>query len=240
MPTSLFTPIQPRPCRVYFMLLGSVIFHGLLVGAAYLWPYSPAVAGGPGIVELSSMTDQSGPEIVDLPASTPSVAAPEPPTSPLTPVDPLVEDTPPPPTLVPDIFEPTTSPLTPAAHRTAVPATSRPIHVAHPSGQSRLAGAGPANAQAGTGAAPGLIRSNLSSAWRMPKPPYPYAMRAARVQGSGTIRVTTDSAGRVVEAIVIQSTGHSSLDDNTCRYARGNWNGPPNASTIVPITYQLP
>ncbi len=61
----------------------------------------------------------------------------------------------------------------------------------------------------------------------------------ARVQGNGTVRVTTDAAGRVVSASVVKSTGNSRLDENTCQAAKSEWSGPPNSTISVPISYQL-
>ena len=63
--------------------------------------------------------------------------------------------------------------------------------------------------------------------------------RSSRITGSGSVRITTDGSGRVVSATVVQSTGNALLDTNTSSYARTAWSGPPNASTTVPITYQL-
>ena len=85
----------------------------------------------------------------------------------------------------------------------------------------------------------GSAAARVGGPWRTPQPPYPYAMRAARVQGSGSVRITTDGSGRVVNASVTQSTGNALLDANTAQFARTNWSGPPNASITVPITYQM-
>ena len=51
--------------------------------------------------------------------------------------------------------------------------------------------------------------------------------------------MTTDGSGRVVSAIVVQSTGNALLDDNTCRCRAQLWSGPPNSTLSVPITYQM-
>ena len=75
--------------------------------------------------------------------------------------------------------------------------------------------------------------------WNVPKPVYPPALRLAHVQGSGSVRVTTDGSGRVVAAVIVRSTGSTVLDDQTCQTAKLRWSGPPDATTTVPITYQL-
>jgi TonB family protein len=71
------------------------------------------------------------------------------------------------------------------------------------------------------------------------KPPYPYQARAARLQGSGSVRVVFDGSGHVSSAVIEQSVGSGILDSNTISYAKANWTGPPNTTTTVPITYRL-
>ena len=57
---------------------------------------------------------------------------------------------------------------------------------------------------------------------------------------SGTLRVTTDPVGQVIAATVIQSCGSTVLDEDTCRYPRNSWGGPPSLTRTVSFTYQLP
>ena len=75
--------------------------------------------------------------------------------------------------------------------------------------------------------------------WYTPRPQYPYVARAKRAQGSGAVQISTGAAGTVVSALIIQSAGNEILDANTVTWAKSNWNGPPNATTTVPVTYKL-
>ncbi len=74
--------------------------------------------------------------------------------------------------------------------------------------------------------------------WHTPRPPYPAAALAARFQGSGAVRVSTDASGNVASA-VITSPINPILDSNTRSFARSNWKGPPNQTRTVPVTYQI-
>ena len=75
--------------------------------------------------------------------------------------------------------------------------------------------------------------------WHHSRPPYPAQARMAHIEGSGSVKVTTDASGHVVSAEIVQSVGNGLLDSNTKQYALANWSGPPNSSTVVPITYRL-
>ena len=74
--------------------------------------------------------------------------------------------------------------------------------------------------------------------WRTPKPPYPNSALASHIQGSGSVRISTDASGNVTNVVV---TGPISpvLDANTRSFARGNWKGPPNATRTVAVIYQI-
>ncbi len=112
----------------------------------------------------------------------------------------------------------------------------------------------PANAKRGAVAQPGQVNGNVDHAakltgtpggskiglgWKTPKPIYPYQARASHVQGSGSVRVSTNASGDVISAVISQSVGSGILDANTVAFARSNWHGPPNSTTTVPITYKL-
>lgn len=77
-----------------------------------------------------------------------------------------------------------------------------------------------------------------TTGWRTPRPPYPPAALASRIQGKGSVRISTDASGKVTSAVI---TGpiHSLLDVNTRSFALGNWKGPPNQSITVPVIYQI-
>ena len=74
--------------------------------------------------------------------------------------------------------------------------------------------------------------------WRTPRPPYPATALAARIQGSGSVRISTDASGNVTNVVVTGSI-NPILDANTRSFARDHWKGPPNASRTVPVIYQI-
>jgi hypothetical protein len=56
--------------------------------------------------------------------------------------------------------------------------------------------------------------------------------------GSGLIRVSTDSSGRVVSAVMIKPI-HPTLDEPAVAWALAHWRGPPNQTKDIPITFVL-
>ncbi len=219
----------PRRKRGLILTLsGSLLFHGSLIGVAALWTTHP-------VAPISTVTQ------VDL-------VDPEPPGELLPPAIPPSEPEAPPPVLKmaepvdnpPPVFEPGADDMslaTPAPH----PVVSRtPSHPMTASTGPRtvlapghVSTSGPAGGNSGSGL-PGA-----GTRWNKPKPAYPAPARLAHIQGNGSVRVTTDASGRVVNAAMVQSTGNPLLDDTTCRAARSGWSGPPNSSLTVPVTYQL-
>lgn len=77
----------------------------------------------------------------------------------------------------------------------------------------------------------------LVGTWSTPKPPYPPAARQQRAVGSGLVLVTTDAAGRVVQARLAKSI-HPLLDEPVLKFARAQWRGPANTTKGVPISFQ--
>ena len=239
MPTRLYSTVPVRTRRTFLMLLGSVAVHGLTVAAASFWIVQPAIPVTLPPTEVSLLPSPDGPQLENLPVSAPTFAPPlsalpEPPA----PDDPLI---PPPPTFDPELTEPPVSVSTPSPRRTSRPLPStHSVHGTPASGQSAAAPHGPSTAEDRAVNGLGAGHPGSGGLWKASKPPYPYALRAARVQGSGSLRVTTDAAGHVVQAALVQSSGSTALDDNICRYARGFWSGPANSTTTIPFTYQLP
>ena len=232
MNNSLFAPSPRRKRGLTLTLSGSLLFHGSLVGIAAFWPTHPTEK--PPVITIIG--------IGDLPVSgnEPLPAAPPPPSEP-DPAPPVLKASEPVDNL-PPTFEPGADDMTLAtpvphpamrtpAHPTSASATTRATRR-----QSSVSVSGPANGPAGS---PGSDRPGLGMRWNTPEPPYPAALRLARVRGNGVVRVTTDGSGRVIGTAIVRSTGNALLDDNTCRAARNDWSGPPNATVQVPITYQL-
>ena len=206
-------------------VLGSVALHGSIIGVATLWPMHPARPAP----SLPPLTGEAIPEILQLPESVPPAS--EPPAVAADPPMDAASDTPPEddPALM-ELTPPRVPPKAPVGKTRSVhaPATTH--------GERPQAGnPGIANGAHDTGAR----SSGAAGQWKTPPPPYPYAMRASRVQGGGVVRITTDGSGRVVSASLVQSTGNALLDAGTVSYARMAWSGPANASTNVPITYEL-
>lgn len=76
---------------------------------------------------------------------------------------------------------------------------------------------------------------------------YPAASVRAQEEGRSTIRVTVGTNGRVSDCTVVQSSGHSRLDDRACQVAQRRWrfspateDGNPVVSTFTQnITWQI-
>lgn len=242
MPDSLFANRPLRRGRLAVMVVGSLLVHGTLVGIAALMPSRNSYDIPVPVTELG-LDDKLGEEVQQLivkdePSPPPDVT-PEP-TPP--PPDPTPPEETPPPTEDPDMDMPDPPKPTPAL--TPKPKASRPV-----------ATPAPANAKRGPVAQPGQVDGNVtksdklsgnvggarvgSGGWKTPRPNYPYQARAARVQGSGSVRVSTDGSGRVISASIVASVGNGILDANTIAFAKSNWHGPPNTTTTVPITYKL-
>lgn len=121
---------------------------------------------------------------------------------------------------------------TPTPTPVAKPPAAKPKLTPVPPGTKR----GPAP-QAGVPLGTGKpTASNIP--WSTPKPAYPYQARKLRLTGSGGVRITTDSSGRVVSAEMSPSI-HPILDQVALSMARSSWRGPPNTTRTVPITFTL-
>lgn len=74
-----------------------------------------------------------------------------------------------------------------------------------------------------------------------PEPPYPSFARSAGMQGRASILITFGASGRVESAVVVSSTGYSSLDSYAASYIQRNWRWPGTGSRKyrVPVTFRL-
>ena len=79
---------------------------------------------------------------------------------------------------------------------------------------------------------------NVTQGWHTPLPPYPLIAKSARIQGSGAVRISTDSSGKVT-SVVIARPINPILDAHTRSFALANWKGPPDSTRTVPVSYQL-
>lgn len=234
MKNTLLVPATFKKDRLYLTLLGSVAFHATLIGLAAVWP-SHAIAKknlGPTIL-IPIDSGDSG--LLNTPGPSTPEPVPEPLPTPMEPAPGFATDDTPPLSFDPEMVPPALP--VPSARPTVNRTRTGPAA----SSASSRAMTGPAGPRSIVpGASPGVGRPGVGDRWNVSsKPPYPTALKKAGTRGSGTVRVATDASGRVVEATMVQSTGSSALDENTTRHARAFWTGPGNATTTVPITYQL-
>lgn len=78
----------------------------------------------------------------------------------------------------------------------------------------------------------------IGPGWLTPRPPYPAKAMAARAQGHGVFRISTNRDGRVDKVEIIEKI-HPLLDGHTAGFVRAHWTGPPNRTRDVPVAYQL-
>lgn len=74
-----------------------------------------------------------------------------------------------------------------------------------------------------------------------PKPSYPSAARSAGMQGTTSVSITFNAAGRVESAVVVSSSGYSILDNAAISSIQRNWRWPGNGTrkVRVPIKFSL-
>jgi protein TonB len=197
------------------------------------------------------------PVIFRLRADAPAIAAPEPAPLEVTmveepdpppppPVQPPPPDDPPPPPAIPDVPIPTdmapptptpvdipqpviappTTMLAPVAP--LAPPSPRPVRVARRVAQPRVVA---------TAAAP--VDAGPSDYLYAPAPPYPYAARQQRQQGTVILLVLIDEAGAPTSVTIEQSSGFSLLDEVAQKTARDYRFRVGDSRTLrVPITFQ--
>ncbi len=227
-----FVAPSPRTSRTLYTIVGSVLLHGSVIAVAALWPVRYAPPAPPPLVTDFVPAPPGDP--IQLPPSSPDVNT-------TTPDDDAASDAP------GRYVHQYPAPLRGAGHDNPTPpkppsktvvSRTRPLH----------AGGGWSARSAGHGKhrrAECHRRRDRHGPPRRGGPMEHAAaaisvrVRAARVQGNGSVRITTDGSGHVVSVSVVRSTGNAVLDANTSQFARSNWSGPPNATVTVPITYQM-
>ncbi|WP_157894992.1 energy transducer TonB [Verrucomicrobium sp. GAS474] len=73
-----------------------------------------------------------------------------------------------------------------------------------------------------------------------PKPPYPYAAKRNRYEGTVTLNLSV-ADGRIVEVEVARSSGHAILDSSAAAWIRQRWRFAPGISRTLSqaVTFQL-
>lgn len=240
---------ERNPLRWAALLLASVALHLAIMAALLNWQPARQPAATlahldpPGIdillgeeVQVSVATAPGAPEEPTPPAATenpapvppleaPPVPEPDPAPEPPTEQTPPQPDPPAPSTPAPQPSKkPALQPAKPSTGPKTAP-TPRPGSAAGNVTQGPLSGQ------------PGGLASGRST-WLTPRPPYPPDALAARIQGRGKVEIATDSQGNVVSVTILEPISPA-LDANTREFARANWKGPPNATRIIPVIYQI-
>lgn len=217
--------------RIVLGVLMSLLIHAGFVGFAALNPnFGRRPEPPPEVEPVDTNMEPPQPELEVPYDYTPDEPTPDEPTPPPD-ETPEPEDTPPPPddmTFSDPTPEPTPDKPKPAAARPPPGFVPPPNAKRGPAYVPGVVG----GVKGGTGTKPGGGR------WVTPSPPYPAQFRAMRIQGSGSLSVTTDASGNVSSASISKSAG-AQMDAHILGFARRSWKGPPNTTSTVPFTYQM-
>ena len=181
-----------------------------------------------------------GEEVQELIAAqtppTPEPPPPEPPTPPPEP-PPEPEPEPEPPMEKPEFVEPKPEPKATPAPKPVVakPAPAPPGAKTGPTPRPGVVGGNVTQGKL-TGTPGGTKLSTTGI--RKPRPSYPPAARAARIQGRGAMRVSYGPTGSVTSVVITQPI-NPLLDANTRTFVRANWKGAPNTTETCPVHYVL-
>ena len=237
MKSSLFRDRPTRKTRMTMMVAGAVLVHFGIVGVGAMWKASvmqrkddPTVLDviGPGLEPVDNQVQYV---TVENTAPTPSQESSTPTPEVSVPSDPLPSE------VVPEMSD--LSDATPPPRPRQVPSrTANPSAMANSTRATPGTSGAPTGNPGSTAGVPGSGRTGAQG-WKMPKPPYPMALRTTGLQGATTLRITTDANGNVTAVEIIRSAGNALLDHNTQVYVREFWKGPPNATRTTEFVYQL-
>ena len=238
MPESLFMRRPVRRGRIVLMVVGSIAFHFAIVGVGAVFTRDTSWDVKDPPVELELADKLGDPDVRELVVADtpPPEDQPTPPPEETPPPD----DTPPP-QEDPDMADPEATPPPETPKPSAKPAVKRstpaPANAKHgPVAVEGVDGGNPNGTKATR--TPGGAKVS-SVGWRTPKPPYPAQARMSHVQGTTTVRITTDASGNVSSVVIVKSAGSAILDNSTQGYVRNNWKGPPNSTHQTDFAYQL-
>ena len=231
---------KPKSGRLVLLFVLSIGAHvGLAILAIWARSHLGQVTKPVEEVDLG-MDVILGEEVQELIVAATPPAPPEPPPPEPPPPPPAPEPPPPPPEPMkePDFVEPAPPPKATPAPKPKVVAKAAPAPPGAKVGPTPQAGVVGGNVTQGklTGT-PGGQKVGPQG-WKLPRPPYPPTALASRIQGSGSVQISTDGSGNV-SSVVITRPIHSILDANTRSFARSNWKGPPNQTRSVPVIYQI-
>lgn len=240
------TPIayrKPKSGRLAVLFVLSIAAHvGLAMLAIWAGNHLGHVAKP--VEELDLGMDVTlGEEVQELivAATPPARPEPPPPEPPPPPPEPEPEPEPPEPMKEPDFPEPAPPPKATPAPKPKVVAKVAP---ASPAPRGAKVGPTPRQGVLGGNVTEGKVEGTPGGSkvgtqgWKTPRPPYPAAALASRIQGSGAVQISTDGSGNV-SSVVITRQINPVLDSNTRSFARSNWKGPPNQTRSVPVIYQI-
>ena len=230
---SLFSHRPFRKRRLFISAVVAILLECSLVGLAAIWPQQKSWTIPETVTQLDTgpVLGEQVQELIapkEEPVPTPDQAPTPPP-----------EDTPPPDDTPPPTDDPDMAPPPPPKKDKPKP-PSKAVPPGAKRGEHPQEGVvgGVPHAEKTTGT-PGYAHLGSIANWSHSRPPYPAQARMAHIQGSGSVRVSTDGSGHVVSAVIVQSVGSGLLDNNTLQYAKANWSGPPNSTVVIPITYKL-
>lgn len=241
------TPIayrKPKRGRLALLFVLSIVAHaGLAMFAIWAGSHLGHVAK-PVEEEETTMDVQLGEDVQELIVAATPPAPPEPPPPEPPPPEPEPEPEPPPPDPPmpePEFVEPTPPPKATPAPKPKVVARAAPAPPAPPGakvGPTPRAGVVGGNvAQGKLVGTPGGQKIGPKS-WRTPRGQYPPIALQRRIQGTVSVRISTDTSGRVTSASA--SGGDPILQSAARAMALSIWSGPPNSTTVRPVIYKIP
>ncbi len=237
-------PSRPIPDRIWRVTSVVVLAHlgvGWAISSGWLTSVPPPMARD-NVIMASVVMDAPAPPAPVPPQATPTAPKPKPrPEAPQKP-SPLR----PPIAVAPPVHPvPTTTEAAPSATTPVVPAAPAPAATA-PSAPAATGNQRPSPSSPKPTPAQVVQPSTDADYLNNPAPPYPRISKRMGEQGTVTIRVFINTAGRAEQAEIRHSSGYPRLDESALatvkswRFVPGQRNGAPEAMWFnVPIRFVL-
>ena len=237
-------PSRPIPDRIWRVTSVVVLAHlgvGWVISSGWLTAVPPPMARD-NVIMASVVMDAPAPPAPVPPLATPTAPKPKPrPEAPQKP-SPLS----PPIAVAPPVHPvPTTTEAAPSATAPVVPAAPAPAATA-PSAPAATGNQRPSPSSPKPTPAQVVQPSTDADYLNNPAPPYPRISKRMGEQGTVTIRVFINTAGRAEQAEIRHSSGYTRLDESALatvkswRFVPGQRNGVPEAMWFnVPIRFVL-